>query len=108
MSFEDRERAIENKFGLDQQQAFQVEARACKLLGIWAAGKMGMTGDDALTYAKSVVIANLDEPGYDDVKRKIMTDLSGAGFAVTEIEIDHAIEKCAVTAADQIQRENGR
>ena len=69
--FDDRERAAEKKFGLDQEMEFRAQARRAKLTGLWAAGLMGMTGDPADAYAKSVILADLEEAGIEDLFRKI-------------------------------------
>ena len=102
MQFDDREKAFENKFSMDQASLFKIEARASKLIGLWAAEKMGLPADVAENYAKEVITANLDEPGYDDVKRKIMADFAQRGVTVTVSEIDIAIEKCVTEATKQI------
>lgn len=100
-----RENASEKKFELDQQLMFKVEARASKLIGVWAAEKMGLTGAEADSYAKDVVMANLDEPGFDDVKRKLVSDFSSHDLEVSEHEIDHAFVKYVALATDQIKKE---
>jgi len=107
MSFNEREQAIEKKFEMDQQMLFKIEVRASKLVGVWAAEKMRFSGADVESYAKEVVIANLDEPGYDDVKRKLMGDFSKLNIDVAEHEIDHAITKCVEQATEQIKKEAG-
>ena len=63
-SMDDRKSAFENKFAHDQELAFRVEARACKLFGLWLAEKMGLSDEESLVYAKTIVAANLDEPGF--------------------------------------------
>ena len=70
-TFDDRERAQEAKYALDQETQFKVAARRNKLLGLWAADLMGMTGDDAQAYAKTVVLSDLEEVGEEDVFRKV-------------------------------------
>lgn len=107
MSFDDRKQASEKKFELDQQMLFKIEARASKLIGVWAAEKMGISGEAVDAYAKEVVIANLDEPGYDDVKRKLAGDFSKMGLDVPEHEIDHAIIKYVELATEQVRKEAG-
>ncbi len=74
-TFEDRENAFESKFAHDEEMQFKATARANKLLGLWAADLMGLTGDEADAYAKSVVIADFEEAGHDDVIRKVAGDL---------------------------------
>jgi hypothetical protein len=74
-SMKDRERAFENKFAHDAEMLFKTEARRNKLLGLWAAGLLGKTGDAAAEYAKQVVKADFEEPGHEDVFRKVAGDL---------------------------------
>ncbi len=105
MSMDDRQKAFENKYALDQQMMFKVEARASKLVGIWAAGKMGMNADETAAYGREVVASNLDEPGFDDVKRKVMGDFANAQIVVTEIEFDEALSVSLNTAREQIEAE---
>ncbi len=73
-SFDDRKDAFEKKFAHDEELAFKVEARTCKLFGLWAAEQLGLEGADADAYAREVIGANLEEPGFDDVKRKHVID----------------------------------
>ncbi|MCV2870406.1 DUF1476 domain-containing protein [Defluviimonas sp. WL0002] len=74
-TFDDRENAFENKFAHDEELRFKAEARRNKLLGLWAAGLLGKTGDDAAAYAKEVVMADFEEAGDEDVFRKVAGDL---------------------------------
>ena len=74
-TFDDRENAFENKFAHDAEMQFKAEARRNKLLGLWAAGLMGKSGDDAADYAKDVVRADFEEAGDEDVYRKLSSDL---------------------------------
>lgn len=76
-SFDDRENAFENKFAHDAEMQFKAEARRNKLLGLWAAGLMGKSGDDAQAYAKEVVKSDFEEAGDEDVFRKVSGDLGG-------------------------------
>lgn len=105
MSFNDRQKGFESKFSLDQETLFKVEARASKLMGRWAAEKMGMTGTEAETYAKEVISANLDEPGYDDVKRKIQADFAEKNIPFDNDEVDRIIDKSVTDATAQIEAE---
>jgi hypothetical protein len=82
--FDDRSKAFEAKFQQDQDLQFKVIARRNKLLGLWAAKKMGIEGTDADAYAKEVVLADFEEPGDDDVLRKVLGDLQGKGLDVSE------------------------
>ena len=80
-SFDDRERAIESKFAHDADMQFRAEARRNKLLGLWAAGLLGKTGEDAAAYAVTVVQADFEEAGVEDVVRKVAADLAGHASA---------------------------
>ncbi len=105
MSMDDRQKGFETKFALDQQALFKIEARASKLVGLWAAEKMGMSAEEAVAYGREVVASNLDEPGFDDVKRKVMGDFSTAGVTVTEIEFDQALRTAQNDARTQVEAE---
>ena len=104
-SFDDRERAEEARYALDQQTQMRVTARRNKLLGLWAAGLMGVSGPDAEAYAKSVVIADLEEAGDGDIIRKVLADLSAAGTARTEAQIKEELARLLPVARDEITRE---
>jgi hypothetical protein len=80
-TFDDRENAFENKYAHDADMQFRAEARRNKLLGLWAAGLLGMTEEDAAEYARSVVLADFEEAGSDDVVRKVVADLGGRATA---------------------------
>ena len=82
--FDDRRDAYENKFALDASLMFKAEARTCKIVGLWAADQMDMEGDAANLYAKEVVSANLQEPGFDDIKRKLIADFRDADVEVLQ------------------------
>lgn len=79
----DRERAFENKFAHDQEMTFKAVARRNKKLGLWAAGLLGKTGDDAEAYAMDVIRADFEEAGHEDVVRKVMADLAGLADEAT-------------------------
>ncbi|HEX9809819.1 MAG TPA: DUF1476 domain-containing protein [Alphaproteobacteria bacterium] len=101
-SFDDREKGFEAKYRMDQETRFKVIARRNRLLGEWAAGRMGITGDDAAAYAKEVVVADFDRPGDDDVIEKVVRDLGAKGIAADAAEIRAKLEELAQTARDQI------
>jgi hypothetical protein len=104
-SFDDRERAEEARYALDQQTQMRVTARRNKLLGLWAAGLMGLSGDKAADYAKSIVIADLEEAGDDDVIRKVLADLAAAGVQTTEGQIKAELARLLPVARDEVKRE---
>ena len=101
-TFDDRESAFENKFAHDEEMKFKAEARANKLLGLWAAELLGRTGDDAEAYAAEVIRADFEEPGHDDVIRKVAGDL---GDKSSEAEIRSKRAECLATAKEQLLEE---
>jgi hypothetical protein len=105
-SFDDRERAEEARYALDQQSQMRVTARRNKLLGLWAAGLMGVSGAEAEAYARSVVVADLEEAGDGDVIRKILADLSAAGVARTEAQIKEELARLLPVAREEIARDS--
>lgn len=80
-TFDDRENAFESKFAHDSEMQFRAEARRNKLTGLWAAGLLGKTGDDAAAYAMEVVSADFEEAGIEDVVRKLVSDLGAKATA---------------------------
>lgn len=80
-TFDDRENAFEAKFAHDSEMQFRAEARRNKLLGLWAAGLLGKSEDEAAAYAIEVVSADFEEAGDDDVVRKVVADLAGKASA---------------------------
>jgi hypothetical protein len=86
-TFDDREQGFEKRFALDQDQEFKATARRNRALGEWAAGLMGLTAKHAAEYAKVIVKSDIEQPGDDDVLRKVFEDLKGAGVQVTEGEV---------------------
>ncbi|WP_299420378.1 DUF1476 domain-containing protein [uncultured Shimia sp.] len=74
-AFDDREAAFEAKFAHDEEMKFKAEARANKKLGLWAADLLGKSGAEAEDYAKTVIAADFEEAGHDDVIRKVVGDL---------------------------------
>jgi hypothetical protein len=103
-TFDEREKAFENKFKRDQELQFKVRARRNKLLGLWAAAKMGMAGAAADAYAKDVVNADFHKPGEDDVLHKVAGDLKAKG-AGTEADVQREMERLMAEAKRQIMTE---
>lgn len=101
--FDDRKRAQEKKYELDQEAEFRAQARRAKLTGLWAAELMGMTGDPAEAYAKSVILADLEEAGAEDLFRKIKADLVAKGVAPSDHLIRAKMEELLGQARDQIK-----
>ncbi len=100
--FNDRKDAFEKKFAHDEELMFKVEARCSKLFGLWAAEQLGLSGADADTYAREVVGSNLEEPGFADVKRKVMPDFKAKNLDISEHMIDSMLEKFMTEAKKQI------
>jgi hypothetical protein len=104
--FKDRERAEEAKFAMDEETAFRVAARRNRLLGQWAADKMGLTPEETDAYAKAVVQADFEEAGDEDVIRKVLGDLVQAGCDCDEAAVRAALEEKAVEARRQLMSES--
>ena len=106
-AFDDREKAFEAKFHLDQEMEFKVAIRRDKLLGLWAAEKMGIEGDAAKAYALSVV--NVEFDGSDhDAGHKVAHDFMASGLQIPEAEIRHQMTVLLVIAQEQINAELSR
>jgi len=101
-TFDDRENAFENKFAHDQDMAFRVTARRNKLIGQWAAEKMGLTAEETDSYAKSVVQADFEEAGDEDVIRKLLGDLIAAGVDTSDEDVRAAMGELMVEARRQL------
>jgi hypothetical protein len=105
-NFKDRERGEEAKFAHDEESAFKVAARRNRLLGHWAAEKMGLTPEETEAYAKAVVQADFEEAGDEDVIRKLLGDLTSSGVEIDEADIRAALEDRAVEARRQLMSES--
>lgn len=101
-TFDDREKAFENKYARDQEMQFKVVARRNRLLGQWAAGKMGLTPEETEAYAKEVVRADFEEAGDGDVIRKLIGDLTSAGIECDEATIREQLDHKTVEARRQL------
>jgi hypothetical protein len=103
--FDDRERAYEAKFAHDEEMNFRIVARRNRLVGEWAARKMGLSEEETASYAKDVVRADFESAGDDDIVRKIMGDLTSANVEVDEADIREALEHTIFEAGRQIMLE---
>ena len=99
--FDDREKGFEAKFKVDQELEFKINARRNRLLGVWAAELMGVTGEAAESYAKDVVAADFDSPGDDDVVQKVLKDLAGKDVAMEEADIRKKMDELRAVAREQ-------
>ena len=105
-SFDDRKKRYESEFAHNAELKFKAEARRNKLLGQWVAGILGLTGDEAEAYAKTVILADLEEPGDEDVFRKVRGDLDGAAKTVSDEEIREKLSLLLIDAVEQIKSES--
>jgi hypothetical protein len=101
-TFDDRENAFENKFAHDAEMQFRAEARRNKLLGLWAAELLGMDQAAAQDYAKSVVKADFEEAGHEDVVRKVAGDLGELSSAE---DVRAKMAELLVVAKGQLMKE---
>jgi hypothetical protein len=104
-TFEDRERAQENKFSHDMELQFKARARKNKMLGLWAAGLMGKSGADAEAYSHTIVMADFEKPGDHDVVHTLMHDLAAAGKPTEEHTIRKQGDRFLVEATRQVMSE---
>ncbi len=104
-TFDEREKAFEDKYKYDQELQFRVEVRRNKLLGLWVAELLGLEGVDAEAYAKEVVKADFEEPGVADVIRKIQGDAVPKNLDLSEHLIRKKMDEMTVIAKEQIMTE---
>jgi hypothetical protein len=102
-TFDKREEGFEKKFALDEEQKFKAQARRNRLLGLWVASKLGMSGDAANAYAREVVAAEFGEGGDADVVRKVMGDLAAKAIAITETQINAQMSELMAQAVTQVK-----
>ena len=102
-SFDKRQEGFEKKFALDEEQKFKAEARRNKLLGLWAAEKLGLTGDAATAYSKEVVAADFEEAGDQDVQNKVVKDFTAKGVAISAAEVRAKMTELMAEAAMQVK-----
>lgn len=103
--FDDRKKAFEDKFAHDQQFQFKVIARRNKLFGFWAANKLDLAENMREEYAKSVVLADFDEPGDDDVLRKVLEDFQAADISISRDVLRHEMDRLLQDAKEQLMGE---
>ena len=100
--FSDRERAFETKYARDEEMQFRILARRNRLLGQWAARQMGLTDEEAESYAKDVIRSDFEEAGENDVIRKVLGDLTAAGIECDEEKVVEALRNKEIEARRQI------
>ena len=101
----ERRKDFEDKFAHDEALRFRVEARRNKKIGLWVADAMGKVGDEADSYAKTVVLADLKEAGGEDVIRKLRADVANVGLIIGEIDIRQKMTEFYIEAAEEIENE---
>jgi len=104
-AFKDRERGFESKWAHDAEMRFRVMARRNKLLGLWAAGEMGIADARAKEYAMEVVQADFQEPGDEDVFRKVRADFDAAKLAQSDATIRSKMQELLAIAGEQVMAE---
>jgi len=104
-SFDDRQRGEEAKMARDEEMMFRIQARRNRLLGQWAAERMALSAAETEAYAKSVVQADFEETGDEDVVRKLLGDLISAGVDISETDIRSALEEKQVEARRMLMGE---
>ncbi len=102
-TFDKREEGFEKKFAHDEELRFKASARRNKLLGIWAAEKMGLTGADAEAYAKAVVVADFEEAGDNDVFKKIRQDFDAKKVAISDQDLRRTMDELMAQAIAQVK-----
>jgi len=107
-TFDDRKKAFENKFVHDQELRFKATARRNKLFGLWAAEKLGISGAEADEYARAVVKADFEEPGDEDVIRKVRRDFEAKGVDQSDHQLHRTLTEKMEEAVHQIETETGK
>ena len=102
-TFDKREEGFERKFALDEEMRFRAMARRNRMLGAWAAEKLGLSGADADAYAKAVVASDFEEAGDHDVFRKIRKDFDAAGVDQSDHQIRRTMDELMAQAIEQIK-----
>lgn len=102
-TFDKRKDAFESKFARDEELRFKATSRRNKLLGLWAAEKLGKSGDEADAYAREVIRSDMQEAGDDDVLRKVRDDLKAAGVDQSDQQIRRAMDELMAKAVAQIE-----
>ena len=105
-TFDKREEGFEKKFALDEEQKFKAEARRNRLLGRWAADKLGLSGDAATAYSKEVVAADFEEAGDQDVQNKVVKDFAAKGVAISAPEVRAKMDELMAVAVAQVKEGN--
>ena len=103
VDMKDRQEGFERKFAFDEELKFKANARRNRLLGMWAAEKLGKTGADAEAYAKEVIVSDVEEAGDHDVFRKVRADFDAAGVAQSDHQIRRTMDELMAVAVEQVR-----
>lgn len=104
-TFDERERAFENKYQHDQELLFRIRARRDKLAGLWAAGLLGLTGADADAYARQIIDADIATIGPHDIRDRLLKDLKDRGVDISEHRVEKEMDSLLAIAREQVQAE---
>lgn len=104
-TFDEREKEFEARFKHDEELRFKVTARRNRLIGLWAAGHMGLDAAAAEAYAKAIVATEFEPGGDQRVIAKIVADLEEKGRALSASQIRFELDRCAEEAKKQIMKE---
>lgn len=104
--FDDRKDAFEKKYAHDAEMMFKAEARACKLFGRWLGPQLGFSESETEAYAKDIIGANLEEPGFDDVLRFVMPDIEKKGLTLSRTEVERKLNALYDDAKVQLMKED--
>ena len=104
-TFDDRERQEETRFKHQQELAFKARNRGNRMFGLWVAEQLGLSAEEAESYAREVVIADFDLPGDEDIFTKVRTDLEAQSVEVREHMLQKRLQECRQLAAEQIKTE---
>jgi hypothetical protein len=103
-TFDKREEGFEKQFAHDEELKFKASARRNKILGLWAAEKLGLSGAQAEAYAKEVVLADFEKPGDDDVLRKIRRDFDAKGIDQSDQQIRRTMDELMAKAVAEVKK----
>jgi hypothetical protein len=105
-TFDKRKDAFENKFAHDEELKFKAYARRNKMLGLWASEKLGLSGEPAEAYAKEVVRADFEEPGDEDVFRKVRKDFDDKNIDMSDHQLRQKMDELLADAAEQVNKQS--
>ena len=101
--FEERQKAFEKKFEHDQDMLFRILSRRARLAGLWAAEHLGLKGEEAEAYAREIVQVDLDEPGHQDIVRRLRADFDGKAVDISNHRIEKELERLLDVATQQVK-----